>query len=104
MDNSGRGAIPYDVGIITSLTFFAPLAVFALLAVPAILHGHEQSEPMHSCRANIRTEVRDPSDRMGGQAVQVFKFAKEGDLLIIKPARAEDWRAKRILKLIVNGC
>ena len=35
---------------------------------------------------------------------EVFKFAKEGDLLIIKPARAEDWRAKRILKLIVNGC
>ena len=31
-------------------------------------------------------------------------FTKNGDILIIKPARAEDWKAKRILKLIANGC
>lgn len=34
----------------------------------------------------------------------IFSNSKVGDLLIIKPARAEDWRAKRILKLIGGGC
>lgn len=34
----------------------------------------------------------------------IFSFCKNGDLLIIKPARTEDWKAKRILKLIGNGC
>ena len=34
----------------------------------------------------------------------IFPFSKNGDLLIIKPAKAEDWRAKRILKLIGQGC
>jgi hypothetical protein len=33
----------------------------------------------------------------------IFSFCKDGDLLIIKPARAEDWMAKRILKLL-GGC
>jgi hypothetical protein len=33
----------------------------------------------------------------------IFSFCKNGDLLIIKPARAEDWMAKRILKLL-GGC
>jgi hypothetical protein len=35
---------------------------------------------------------------------EIFAFAKYGDLLIIKPVRAEHWRAKRILKLIGGGC
>lgn len=34
---------------------------------------------------------------------EIFLGCKPGDLLIIKPAKAEDWRAKRILKLI-GGC
>ncbi len=34
---------------------------------------------------------------------EVFPFCKDGDLLIIKPVRAEDWKAKRILKLL-DGC
>ena len=34
----------------------------------------------------------------------IFPFSKFGDLLIIKPARAEDWKAKRILKLFNGGC
>jgi hypothetical protein len=33
----------------------------------------------------------------------IFPFCKRGDLLIIKPVRGEDWKAKRILKLI-EGC
>ena len=33
----------------------------------------------------------------------IFSFCKYGDLLIIKPARAENWAAKRILKLL-GGC
>ena len=35
---------------------------------------------------------------------EIFPFAKQGDLLIIQPVGAEDWRAKRILKLIGGGC
>ena len=35
---------------------------------------------------------------------EIFAFARYGDLLIIKPARPEDWRAKRILKLTGGGC
>ncbi len=35
----------------------------------------------------------------------IFLFSKPGDMLIINPARSEDWRAKRILKLLgTNGC
>ena len=34
----------------------------------------------------------------------IFPFCKHGDMLIIKPARAEDWKAKRVLKLIMEGC
>ncbi len=34
----------------------------------------------------------------------IFSFCKDGDLLIIKPAKAEDWASKRILKLIGRGC
>ncbi len=34
----------------------------------------------------------------------IFAFAKDGDLLIIKPVRLEDWKAKRILKLMGGGC
>jgi hypothetical protein len=33
----------------------------------------------------------------------VFKFCKDGDDLILKPARVEDWQGKRILRLI-DGC
>jgi hypothetical protein len=33
----------------------------------------------------------------------IFPFCKDGDLLIVKPARAEDWASKRILKLL-GGC
>jgi hypothetical protein len=35
---------------------------------------------------------------------EIFAFAKDGDLLIIKPVRLEDWKAKRILKLMGGGC
>ncbi len=34
----------------------------------------------------------------------IFSFCKNGDLLIIKPVRSEDWKAKRVLKLIGQGC
>jgi hypothetical protein len=34
----------------------------------------------------------------------IFLFSKPGDMLIIRPARAEDWKAKRILKLFAGGC
>ena len=33
----------------------------------------------------------------------IFPFCQNGDELIIKPANSEDWRAKRILK-ILTGC
>ncbi len=33
----------------------------------------------------------------------IFSFSKPGDMLIINPARSEDWRAKRILKLLGTG-
>lgn len=33
----------------------------------------------------------------------IFLFSKPGDMLIINPARSEDWRAKRILKLLGTG-
>ncbi len=35
---------------------------------------------------------------------EIFLFSMHGDVLIIKPARAEDWKAKRILKLFAKGC
>jgi hypothetical protein len=35
---------------------------------------------------------------------KIFPFAKEGDILIINPVQAENWKAKRILKLIGGGC
>ena len=34
---------------------------------------------------------------------EILSFAKEGDVLIIKPVRAEDFLAKRILKLTYGG-
>ena len=34
----------------------------------------------------------------------IFAFSKQGDMLIIVPAKAEDWKAKRILKLFNRGC
>ncbi len=34
----------------------------------------------------------------------VFPFCKEGDVLIVNPSRVEDWKAKRILKLLGGGC
>jgi hypothetical protein len=34
----------------------------------------------------------------------IFPFSKSGDMLIIAPAREEDWKAKRILKLFGGGC
>jgi hypothetical protein len=34
----------------------------------------------------------------------IFPHCKQGDMLIIKPVRAEDWQMKRILKLIHDGC
>lgn len=35
---------------------------------------------------------------------EIFPFCENGDLLILKPANPEDWRAKRILKLLGYGC
>ena len=34
----------------------------------------------------------------------IFPFCKEGDVLIVNPSRVEDWKAKRILKLLGGGC
>jgi hypothetical protein len=34
----------------------------------------------------------------------VFPFSKPGDVLIINPMNPEDWKAKRILKLLNMGC
>jgi hypothetical protein len=35
----------------------------------------------------------------------ILKFSQNGDVLIIKPVKIEDWRAKRILKIVNNfGC
>jgi hypothetical protein len=34
----------------------------------------------------------------------VFPFSKHGDVLIINPVNPEDWKAKRILKLMNMGC
>jgi hypothetical protein len=34
----------------------------------------------------------------------VFPFSKPGDVLIINPVNPEDWKAKRILKLLNMGC
>jgi hypothetical protein len=35
----------------------------------------------------------------------ILKFSQNGDVLIIKPVKTEDWRAKRILKIVNNfGC
>ncbi len=33
----------------------------------------------------------------------IFLFSKPGDMLIVNPAQSEDWRAKRILKLLGTG-
>ncbi len=33
----------------------------------------------------------------------IFPFSKQGDVLIVNPARAADWKAKRLLKLL-GGC
>jgi hypothetical protein len=35
---------------------------------------------------------------------KILQYAKEGDQLIIEPANKDDWRAKRILKLLDDGC
>lgn len=35
---------------------------------------------------------------------EVLPFCKEGDVLIVNPSKAEDWQAKRILKLLGGGC
>ena len=35
---------------------------------------------------------------------EIFPFAQGDDLLIIKPVLAEHWQAKRILKLVIDGC
>jgi hypothetical protein len=35
---------------------------------------------------------------------EIFPFCKEGDMLIINPVNVENWKAKRILKLIWGGC
>jgi hypothetical protein len=35
---------------------------------------------------------------------EIFPFSKEGDMLIINPVNVENWKAKRILKLIGGGC
>jgi hypothetical protein len=37
------------------------------------------------------------------QLSEIYPFCKNGDMLIIKPVNAEDWKAKKILKLI-EGC
>jgi hypothetical protein len=34
---------------------------------------------------------------------KIFPFSEEGDLLIINPVNSENWKAKRILKLIGGG-
>jgi hypothetical protein len=34
----------------------------------------------------------------------ILKWAEPGDQLIIEPVNKEDWKAKRILKLLNNGC
>jgi hypothetical protein len=34
---------------------------------------------------------------------EIFPFTKEGDVMIIHPAQAEDWKAKRVLKLLRGG-
>jgi hypothetical protein len=34
----------------------------------------------------------------------IFLFCKEGDVLIVNPSKVEDWKAKRILKLLGGGC
>jgi hypothetical protein len=34
----------------------------------------------------------------------IFPHCKQGDMLIIKPVRPEDWQMKRILKLTHDGC
>lgn len=35
----------------------------------------------------------------------IFPFCEQGDVLIVNPSRAEDWKAKRILKLFGgSGC
>jgi hypothetical protein len=33
----------------------------------------------------------------------IFKFSEHGDILIVNPIRTEDWKAKRLLKLL-GGC
>jgi hypothetical protein len=33
----------------------------------------------------------------------IFKFSEHGDILIVNPTRTEDWKAKRLLKLL-GGC
>jgi hypothetical protein len=35
---------------------------------------------------------------------KIFPFSKDGDMLIINPVNVENWKAKRILKLISGGC
>jgi hypothetical protein len=35
---------------------------------------------------------------------EIFPFSKEGDMLILNPVNVENWKAKRILKLIWGGC
>lgn len=35
---------------------------------------------------------------------EIFKFCEPNDILILKPANPEDWRAKRVLKLLGAGC
>ncbi|MBL7817019.1 MAG: hypothetical protein JNL70_18490 [Saprospiraceae bacterium] len=37
------------------------------------------------------------------QLSEIFKFCKNGDDLILKPARVQDWQAKRVLRLF-EGC
>ena len=43
-----------------------------------------------------------PLDKI--ELAEIFAFAKEGDMLILTPVKKEDCMAKRILKLIFNGC
>ena len=52
------------------------------------LPGEEGSKVRH-----MKTEIS-----------RILKLAKPGDHLIIEPANAEDWQAKRILKLLDGGC
>jgi hypothetical protein len=54
--------------------------------------------------------IKLPGEALSGKRLKIeistiLKFSKTGDELIIEPANADDWQAKRILKLLeADGC